>query len=501
MAATPDPDGPELLHLWSLRDDVHLEPDGPDGDLLLHSRWGSDRLVRPDRATCEALRRMTLGPILLHNVLGGAGPEAERRLTGVLEGVQHLVVRSIGLTDSELPLISLTPMSPLARLDPVEPEPDQSVRLSRFTSVRSSGRGFTLESPLSLFRVIVHRRAAAELLGSLGWTRTPAELAKVLPLPECAVRAIVAHLLSTGMLIAGSLRETGAEPVFAENSDPALTIWSATDLGFHVRTTAGRHDHDLGATYPHAGRIAPEPALKPVPGGPRYRLPRPVLRELLSSDPPLTAVLETRRPALAAGPDQGVTISQLGELLFRSLRVRSVSLDEACPTPYQVSDRPYTSVSGSHPLEAYVSTNRCTGLPDGTFHYDPLLHSLTLVNGNDGELAELSTAARTNAGLAAPAPVTITLTARFPRVNWKFSGTGYALMLRDTGMAMQTLCLVAAAMGLAAATVDHTEIDRTARMVGVDWRAESPVGQLVLGAGVRRVDADDRLTSITYPQS
>ncbi|WP_405017562.1 SagB family peptide dehydrogenase [Kitasatospora sp. NBC_00070] len=483
VIVSPDPEELAPRRLWSLREDVHVELPDPGGDVLLHSRWQTERVVRPDRTTREALRRMRLGPVSLRNVLDGAEDGAEERLSRALHGIQHLIVRSIGMTGSQSPLLSFVPMSPRASLDLPRVTPDRPVRLSRFAHLHSEGRGFELESPLSLFRVTAHRGAGAELLASLGWTATPEELLKTVPLPRAVVLELLAHLLAAGLVITdedrGAEPESAfAEPTFAEDSDPVLATWSPVDLLFHTRSTTGRHDHDFGATFTHALRLLPEPAIRPLPDGPRF--PLPAVRGTADDPAPLAAALDAGPRPLGPGPAGELTTTQIGELLHRSLRVRSVSADPTAPAAYQVSDRPYTSISGSHPLEAYLTVTRCAGLPPGIFHYDPAGHQLTLVNRNETDLAEFLTCIRTAGGLTEAPPATITLTARFSRVTWKFSALGYALVLRDTGAALQTLTLAATVMGLTTAVLGNSDADLAPRCVGLDWRSEAPVGQLII---------------------
>ncbi|MEU9132502.1 SagB family peptide dehydrogenase [Kitasatospora sp. NPDC048540] len=470
---------PELQRLWSLREDVDVEFEGPRGDAVLRNRWTTVRLARPDRAGREALRRMTFGPISLGNILRDAESGAPARLSALLGRIQHLTIRSVGLTDSELPLLSVVPISPAAVLEPVELRPDQPIRLSRFAVLSGSGAGLTVESPLSLFRVAAHRPAVAGLLGALGWTTTLAELTAAQPFPSDAVREMAGHLLGAGLAVAGTPGRGGGPAEFTEDSDPVLSLWSPVDLLFHTRSTIGRHDHDFGATFAHAGRVAPEPAVRPAPEGPRFTLPRPAADG--PATPPLGAVLERSAPEPdCADPVATLSLEQLGELLYRSARVRSVGKDPSGPPDYEVSDRPYSSFGGTHPLELYVTVNRCRGLPPGVFHYDPDGHRLTLVSDDREVLAKVLSCTRVSAGLAGAPPLVITLTARFARTAWKFSGQSYALVLRETGAALQTLELTAAAMGLATASLAAADISAGARVARLDWRAESSTGQLVV---------------------
>ncbi|MDH6110621.1 SagB-type dehydrogenase family enzyme [Kitasatospora sp. MAP12-15] len=484
---------PALRLLASLTEDVHVEFSETDEDILLHSRWSTHRVTRPDRTTREALRRMSFGPISLRNVLEDGDSAAKERLEQVLEDIQHLVVRSIGLTDTEIPLLSASPMTPQARLGPHRIDPDQPIRLSRFATLHSEGDGFVMESPLSLFRVKAHRAAAADLLGALSWTTTLEDLLKGVPLHGPAVAEIVAQLLATGMAIAAQAPQSRSqtEARFAEDNDPVLAAWSPVDLLFHTRSTTGRHNNDFGATFAQLGRSAPAPAVKPTPAGPRYALPQPGPAGQSGSSgssgqdaahTSLFALLDAPWPTIRPDAEHDeLTIDQLGELLYRSMRVRSVDTQPAGPIRYEVSDRPGARVSGTHPLEAYVSVNRCRGLPRGTFHYDPVLHTLTLLHSGEAELAELLQCTQAAAGLSGPPAAVLTLTARFSRATWKYSGQGYALVLRDSGAAIQLLSLVAAALGLATVAVGTGDIEVGPRTVGTDWRVESTVGQLVLG--------------------
>ncbi|CAM5743950.1 hypothetical protein SALBM311S_01499 [Streptomyces alboniger] len=94
---------------------------------------------------------------------------------------------------------------------------------------------------------------------------------------------------------------------------------------------------------------------------------------------------------------------------------------------------------------------------------------------------ELSAGAMAAAALTTPPPVLITLTSRFQRLSWKYSGLAYALVLKHVGALIQTFYLVGSAMGLACCAVCSEDVTVCAGALGLDWRAESPVGSFVLG--------------------
>ncbi|MFE5856027.1 SagB family peptide dehydrogenase [Streptomyces sp. NPDC056500] len=511
--------GRRTLSLWALREDVLVDTGCPSGAVVLSGRWGEVRMRHASPSVREALRRMRLGPISLANVVagapppppsytegGGGGASVEASLTEilmVLQRLQHLVVRSLGLDSPDHLLMSVVPISQSARYGPATVDEKHPIRLSQFAFLRSEGKGFVLESPTSLHRVVLHCPEASWVIGMLGRPITSAEVAAAVPLPPEATREIIAHLLGTGMVVpaepstspdlgGGAESGTGAVqgdgvlhppvPGFAEDSDPALASWSAIDLLFHTRSTLGRHDADFGATYPLADRMAPAPAVKPLPDGPRIALARPRLDEMPASDPPLSSVLEGRRSIRSFGSER-LTADVLGEFLFRALRVRSLHDGSRGGEEGAFTDRPYPSGGRAYELEFYLAVRDCAGIPAGIHYYAPLEHCLVQVGDPDHESAraELFAEARIAAGLTDLPAVVITITSRIHRLAWKYSGLPYALTLKHVGAVTQNLYLVGTAMGLASCALGSGDIDLAARATGLDWRIEPSVGGFVLG--------------------
>ncbi|MFH8385013.1 SagB family peptide dehydrogenase [Kitasatospora sp. NPDC018058] len=502
LAAARAAGGARPRALWSLREDVLVEPVEPDGSLLLRARWGDFRLDRPHPLVGETLRRMSLGPIMLENVFAGAIPASgdgepvvdqagQTEVLRVLHRLQHLVVRSLGLEDAAQPLLSVVPMAREARFQPGRVDPARPVRLSRFAFLRTEGSGFVLEAPTALHRVELHRPESARVVGMLGRPVRPAEIVPESGLSEPAVLAVLAQLSGAGLL---SVAEDGgpdpeasvelirlSAPTFGEDLDPVLAAWSGVDLLFHTRSTTGRHDGPFGATYPLRGRTAPEPALRPLPDGRRHPLARPDLKQVLAADPVLTTVIEGRRSIREFGATP-FTAEQLGEFLHRTVRVRGLRPAPADdPSGEPVSDRPYPSGDGAYELEFYPAVRDCEGLPDGIYYYAPSEHCLIAVNESPEELDELFAEAAVGARLVTPPAVVVAITSRHRRLSWKFSGLAYALTLKHVGVVTQSMYLVGTAMGLATCALRSGDIGLADRALGVDWRAETRVGGFVLG--------------------
>ena len=473
---------------WSFREDVYIEPEPHRGNVVVHSRWEDVILPSPGATVLEAMRRMSLGPILLDNVIR---EDAElRELDAILDGLQHLVVRSFGF-DPEQPLMSVVPLTPQARFRlPVSPLV-HPVRLSRFALIRTDGNNFHVESPLSLHRVILHRADAMSGVGSLIRPVDPSAIGR-------ESQPVIAYLMAAGMVVQAVEEDPFQPMVFEEDVDPALVAWTPVDLMFHTRSTLGRHDHDFGATYPMGDQWSVEPVVKPrpargpvdpgparAPTGPEparapIALPRPKWGELLASDPPLTAAVEASRHTRHYGERQ-LTADELGELLYRTARVRSLigSPDETSTT--STSDRPYPSSGSSYELELYATVDRCADIPRGVYHYDPLRHRLEPIGSDPADVDELLETGKVAANLDATPPVLLTITARFRRLSRKYNGLSYSLVLKNVGALTQTLSLVSTAMGLAACRLDSGDIEVTGRVFGLDWRVESTVGGFVIG--------------------
>jgi SagB-type dehydrogenase family enzyme len=483
--------------LWSLREDVSLEGDPFRDPLRLRSRWGDITIPRSSRLVRETLYRMGLGPISLENATSAAAlpargtyqDAAEARaqvseLHSVLERLQPLIVRSLA-DKSGQPLLSVVPLAMRSRFYPVPLAAEALFRLSIYACLRADGHEYSLESPLSLHRVVLHRTAVMRLIAPLASPITPAAFTAALSRAEPAAARILEYLAAAGMLV--GTQGAGNASVFAEDLDTAVVGWSPVEMMFHIRSTLGRHDHNFGVTYP-AGTTRPvEPVVKPQASR-HIPLHRPRWEDLRRSDPPVVVAMEVRRSVrrYAGNP---ITAAQLGDLLYRTARVRS--LITAAPggqdppdvpasgTPY--SNRPYPSGGACYELELYLTVGSCTGLASGVYHYDPLGHGLEPVSADRAAADELLSAACMSAALDSPAQVLISMTARFRRLSWRYEGLAYRLVLMHVGVMMQNLYLACAAMGLAPCALDAVDIDVAARAFGADWRTEPCVGQFLVG--------------------
>ena len=342
-------------------------------------------------------------------------------------------------------------------------------RLSRFTVVRAADGRLVAGRPGGLAVVELEPPAAAIVAGLAGWA-VVADGVGGLPGPLCRA---VADLLACAGLLA-----TGGPDDDAEVTRAALAQWHQADLWLHARSRGTRLVSGYGGSYPLRGRFAPLPALPAARPGQGIDLERPDLQVIEKADPPFGEVLEKRRSVRAHDQAAPITAGQLGELLYRSARIRRVF---ASGDGQEVVDRPYPAGGSLHELEIYPLVTHCQGVPAGLWHYAAAGHRLERVAEPGPATAALVAAARAAGVMTSDPQVVLVVTARFGRVMWKYDAIGYSLILKHVGVLYQTLYLVGTAMGLGVCGLGGGDAGDFAAASGLPYHAEGSVGELVVG--------------------
>jgi len=168
---------------------------------------------------------------------------------------------------------------------------------------------------------------------------------------------------------------------------------------------------------------------------------------------------------------------------LRQTRFSSSAYDGGPVVAY--APRPYPSGGGSYELELYLAVGTCEGLARGFYHYDAGGHALVSVSVRPHEFDALLRGAQFAMDTPAAPQILITIAARFGRVSWKYSSIAYALVLKDVGALMQTFYLMANDLGLGGCAIGISNIDLFAKMTGIDFHIEGPVGQFAIGRGMK----------------
>lgn len=389
------------------------------------------------------------------------------------------------LSYAVLPLAMAVPMVDSAELNLSQPHWTQTkITLSRFAYQHPYEGTMVLESPLSKFRVKLLDWRASAILAQLAQPQTLGTLTPPPYLgPETAYQ-FLNLLWATGFLT-------------TDPEIPSLQLWDFHNLLFHSRSRFGRHDY-LGIDH-DIDHWADFPVVKPPMSDQIVPLPRPNLGALMSNDATLTEAIETRKSVREYDDNHPITIEQLGELLYRTARVKELlSIEEWFGKNWreiigfeadidfgELSRRPYPGGGAMYELEIYPVVRHCQGLSQGVYHYDPLNHQLEQIIASENDIFALSgydlgKSVKLNE-LGTP-QVLLVITARFGRIFRRYRSMAYAAVLKHVGVLKQNLYLVATNMGLAPCAMGVGNSDAFGQAVGLNYVEESAVGEFALGS-------------------
>lgn len=437
--------------------------DAPDGEPMLSE--GHVRMRLPGaRAALELVARGCSEDELLAT--------AETMQDAVRLQALRERLETAGWVDRELrsatgtPLVTLRPHGHVLPAHAAPIQVDTPLVASRCAYVRIDEGEVVLETSRAALQVVLHDGRLTSLLSAFASVATPDSVDAPLGITDTELLAIVQLLADARCLVAPDAEATrGAQQ------------WAFADRLLHARSRSGSNLGAYGGTYPFADRFEPLPAVKELSGDHvTVALARP--QDAAAFGPSFGEVLETRRSVRVHDADNPLTLDQLGEFLWRCARQRGTRSDGR----QEVSDRPYPSGGALHELELYTVVHDVSGLEPGLYRYDPAGHLLERLSEADQRTQLLVEYGRHTAGMAAPPQVMIVLTARIGRATWKYESIAYALTLKHVGIAMQTMYLVATAMGLAPCALGGGNSDAFAAASGIDAEEEPAVGEFLLGS-------------------
>jgi SagB-type dehydrogenase family enzyme len=454
-----------LIERYRLRPDARLED--ADGRLSLHvDRWEAN--VRDlGRSRQEVLRRLDEGwldDIELARLAARFGGEQEIMPCHLL--VQSLakqgwLTRAIQWAGRDLieviPHVIGGKRRPAASLS----DPDQEYRLSKHSAIVDVNGRFALRSFDWLHTVVFgDSRLVSAIVQSMSGS-TAAQLGVASALAGPAALRTIAALLEAGIL------------VMCEDEDAALRYWDSDELRLHVRSRAGSHTFPIGATYRFRDQTPPEPLQKPVPAGEVISLP-----DFAPASPSFRAVLDARRSIRDHDDDAPISLAQLSAFL----RQTQATTPRGGVDGQEVGSRPYPTAGGICELETYVLANRCDGLLPGLYWYESIHHQLRLIAPSGRMSERMLNYARAASGAARPPQLLLVITSRLGRLAWKYEGLAYSLSLRNAGVLLGQMYLVATALGLAPCALGTGDSAAFAALSGIDALAEPCLGGFMLGS-------------------
>ncbi len=452
-------------------------------------RPSANRAVIQTPLTNRAYSFGSLSPGLrkVIDALSSAGA-TEDELTGLIEeldGVTGLAplyyylltfaecrILSYTISYGDRRLATLAPSSIFFRFSPAPVDPHSKYTLSRFAYIHREQEDLILESPLAHGKITLLSWEGAAVAVELAKAQTVGSLCGLLP----GVSRETVSLLLEMLLGACFVSELNPEEPYTGESE-VLTQWDFHDLLFHARSRLGRHANPYGGTYRFRNKIRPLPAVKQFYADEIIDLYRPDMSLLERDDIPFARVLEGRRSIREYG-ERLVTARELGEFLYRSARIKELRMTDL----QDVSKRPYPGGGAIYELELYLNLRCCASIPPGLYHYCPKDHRLEKICGLTEAVDALLRNAALSAGLAETPHILITIAARFQRLSWKYESMAYSVLLKNVGVLYQTMYLVATAMDLAPCALGGGDSDLFARAAGLDYYAETSVGEFLLGS-------------------
>lgn len=419
-------------------------------------------------ATAARLKDLQTGLKLISLAYGGETGDKELDLLVRRLAARGLLEYCIGRAGAPADLIAVIEPQVLG-YTPQMPEfkDTDKLVLSRFAYMRRRGHEMVLESPLSgaLFRILDSKLAG--LIATLSAPLEIRELREIEGFPGVEFLALLADCR-----LAFKIDKASEGNLRMAEGDRDLVLWDFHDLLFHTQSTEGRHTNPLGGVYPHGGAISAPAALRPSWPGKKIEL-----RSFL--DPgtthPVAKLLRERHSERSYDDGKPITLSELSRFLDGA--ARNIPQDD----PAKLA-RPYASAGASWELELYLAVNICVGLPQGFYHYDTAAHELTQIDVPPAELKGLLQGGARAMGASAAPQILMVIAARFGRISWKYSSVAYSLVLKDLGVLTQTLYLMATGMGLGACAIGLANIEQFAKLTGLGFQIEGPVGQFALGS-------------------
>jgi SagB-type dehydrogenase family enzyme len=376
-------------------------------------------------------------------------------------------------------LASLVPHSRYFAAEAVSLDLDEPLLISRFAYIRHE-TDLVLHSPLGLAHLILESADALVVYHRLCKGASAAEL--IATLAGRASEADVLELLR--MMIVCRIVERVPPAGAAEDARArALRMWEFHDLLMQAESRFGRSLRGIGGDHRFLNQIEAPPAVKPI-SWPGARIP-------LHVPPPdapfarvtLEQALATRKSASAQGVEP-ISLIEVGEFLYRTARILSLS-DVPWPREFPhggaYTRRAYPCGGARYEQELYLSVDRCSGLDRGFYYYDALDHQLVEVTKPTRQLEQLLQFSTMASG-GTRAQILVTIASRFQRTSWKYRGLAFALQLKNAGVLLAHMYLVAAGMGLASRALGVSDSDLFSRLAGLEYVEESSIAEFQLGS-------------------
>ena len=165
------------------------------------------------------------------------------------------------------------------------------------------------------------------------------------------------------------------------------------------------------------------------------KLPQPELKGNISVEEALA-----KRRSRREYKDESLTLKEVGQLLWSAQGITA-----------EWGGRTAPSAGATYPLEIYLVVGKVKNLKSGLYHYLTPSHSLVKVI--DGDLRRQLAQAALGQEMIEKAPITIVITAVFPRTTARYGERGVRYVQIEVGHSGENIYLQAESLGLATVAV------------------------------------------------
>ncbi|MBD3331975.1 SagB/ThcOx family dehydrogenase, partial [candidate division GN15 bacterium] len=220
---------------------------------------------------------------------------------------------------------------------------------------------------------------------------------------------------------------------------------------------------------PHWGSQLP--LYKSYPDAPRVSLTLPDPAAL--SHPQGLPELVNKRRSTRSYSDEPVSLQQLSRVLLSANGLTRMAGGSARRTA--------PSAGALYPIDIYIVVSEVTELEQGLYHFNPEDSSLSRLES--GDVSDQLSATSESQDWVGPAPATLILSARFPRVTAKYADRGYRYAYIECGAIAQNIYLQTTALGMGTVTVGAFNDQKLNEFLDVDGVREA--GILIMPIGHR----------------
>lgn len=248
--------------------------------------------------------------------------------------------------------------------------------------------------------------------------------------------------------------------------------WEFHDLLFHTRSRFGGQSGSEGygptLRFSQFGGVPEQSEQSEIldsSGAIQLDIPGP------ARSTPFYEVLDRRKSIRM--PGRPITKQELSEFLYRTSYIAVEDGEERGRFP---------TGGDIHDFCMYLLIEACEGICPGLYRYDRQRHSLSRLKTGEGATSGLSEMAARALQQSEHPQILFNITSNISRVQTVYESMAYALVLKNLGVLLQTMYLVATEMNLAPCAIGGGTLGQLSALIEKSTMQEPSIGEFALSA-------------------